>query len=172
MPQYRYATRHVSATHRARPDGASAQRGTVGGHGPWTTVASPAPGHGGIVAPIADSGSSPNDRNWNFVPSGMVRERPRETSTTSVLPSCSRHISPRPARKYQISSTVLCIVAVEVSPGASWKWANPPAARTSRTRTSEPSGATSVRSDGNLLESKAGTDSLVRSWEWRVGQDD
>jgi hypothetical protein len=41
-----------------------AYRGTVGFHGPATVTASPLPGHGGIVAPTAESGSYPNDRNW------------------------------------------------------------------------------------------------------------
>ncbi len=86
----------------------------------------------------------------------MVRHKPGETSTISALASCSRHISPRPVRKYQISSTVLCMVALEVSPGLSWKCASPPAARTNSTRTSEPSGATSVRSTGSLIESNEG----------------
>ena len=44
---------------------------TVGVHGPSARIASPGPGHGGIVAPIARSGSSPSARNWNVVPSGM-----------------------------------------------------------------------------------------------------
>src|SRR5882724_4618140 len=38
--------------------------GAVGCHSPATTSASPSPGQGGIVIPIAAKGSNPNVLNW------------------------------------------------------------------------------------------------------------
>ena len=51
-------------------------------------------------------GASPWARNWNDVPTGIVRQRPGASSTTSSKRPARRHISPCPARTYQISSTV------------------------------------------------------------------
>ena len=53
-----------------------------------------------------------------------------------------RHISPRPDRKNQTSSTVRCRTATDVLPAPSSKWAIPPPLTPSSTRTFEPSGAT------------------------------
>src|SRR6267378_3433710 len=84
----------------------------------------------------------------------MVRHTPAETSTSSSAPSCSRHISPWPVTKYQISSTVRCRTARDVCPGASSKWAMPPPSSPSSTRTSDPSGATLERSTGSRIDLK------------------
>src|ERR1700687_6119633 len=48
-------------------------QGPVGPHRPVTITASPSPGHGGIVAARATSGSSAKDRNWEFVTCGVVK---------------------------------------------------------------------------------------------------
>ena len=122
---------------------------TVGSHRPETINASPRPGHRGIVAPIAARGSSPLARNWNAVPSGIVMQTPVDTGTTSLWSPDFRHISPLPDRKYQISSTVRCWIATDVCPASNSKWARPPHRTCRRTRTSDPSGATSSRSGGN-----------------------
>src|SRR4051794_4064050 len=108
-----------------------------------------------MVTPSAARGWGPNERNWKCVPSGMVMQTSGPTGTISSRPPCLRHISPRPVRKNQISSTVRCVTAVDVSPGASSKWAMPPRARPSKTRTSEPSGATASRSAGKRLVAKS-----------------
>src|SRR5688572_17206516 len=57
---------------------------------------------------------------------------------------------------YQISSTVRCTTAFDVFPGASSKCAMPPPFRPRSTRTSEPSGATTVRCVGNRSVSNTG----------------
>lgn len=51
----------VATNHAVAP--AVRTYGTVGAHSPLTMTASPSPGQGGIVTPIAASGASPNDRN-------------------------------------------------------------------------------------------------------------
>ena len=56
-------------------------------HGPVTSIASLSPGHGGIVTPMAASGSRPVFLNWKDVPTGMV-------SDTPGLKSISRGVSP------------------------------------------------------------------------------
>jgi hypothetical protein len=121
----------------------------VGSHGPEAISASPEPGHGGIVAPIADRDSSPLARNWNAVPSGIVMQTPLDTATTSSSSPDFRHISPRPDRKYQISSTERCRIATDVCRAANSKWARPPPPTCRRMRTSDPSGATASRFGGN-----------------------
>src|SRR5262245_16764437 len=99
--------------HRVSPRSGSAE--TVAAHFPWTGTDSPSPGHGGIVIPTAESGSDPIERNWKWVPSGIVTHTPDSTGTiVSRRPGCPLHISPRPARKYQISSTVRWVTALEV----------------------------------------------------------
>src|SRR5437868_12606127 len=46
---------------------------TVGGHAPSSRIsASPSPGQGGIVTPMATRGSSEVHRNWKAVPTGIV----------------------------------------------------------------------------------------------------
>lgn len=42
----------------------STDQSTLGFHFPSTTIASPAPGHGGMTTPSATRDSCPNDRNW------------------------------------------------------------------------------------------------------------
>src|SRR5262249_22191348 len=54
-----------------------------------------------------------------------------------------------PCTKNQISSTVRWATAIEVSPGASSKWARPPPLSPRRMRTSEPSGAMASRCTGS-----------------------
>src|SRR3990167_8607296 len=93
----------------------------------------------------------------------MVTQVPASTATTSSWPFSSRHISPRPPRKNQISSTVLCATAIDVSPGGSSKWARPPRPSCNRIRTSDPSGATASRATGRRVVLKLLT-SLVSSW--------
>ena len=124
---------------------------TVGAHGPSARIASPAPGQGGIVAPIARSGSSPSARNWNVVPSGMSMLTPGPTSTVSSSSPVERHICPRPDRKNHTSSTVRWRTATEISPAPSSKWAIPPPLTPSSTRTLEPSGAIASGSAGSVF---------------------
>ena len=121
-------------------------RGTVGSHFPCTSIASPSPGQGGIVTPSAASASSPKERNWKWVPNGIVRQTPEAMATISSCPSCFRHISPRPERKNHISSTVRWVTAVDVCPGGSSKCAMLPPLRANKTRTFR-----AVQSDGVVL---------------------
>src|SRR5689334_965253 len=95
-----------------------------------------------MVTATAVSDSVPSERNWKCVPSGIVTQTPASTVTTLSWTPALRHISPCPPRKYQISSTVRCATAYDVSPGASSKWARLPPARRRSVRTCEPSGAT------------------------------
>jgi hypothetical protein len=56
---------------------------TVGSQIPSTANASPSPGHGGMVVPTAVRGSGETERNWKWVPTGIVRATPGSTSTIS-----------------------------------------------------------------------------------------
>ena len=47
-------------------------------------MASPSPGHGGIVTPIACNGSAESDRNWKAVPTGIATDIPGATSMIVV----------------------------------------------------------------------------------------
>src|SRR6266542_5557478 len=57
------------------------------------------PGQGGMVTPIADSGSSASARSWNTVPTGSVTQTPGFTATTFSRLPCLRHMRPRPPKK-------------------------------------------------------------------------
>jgi len=105
--------------------------------------------------PIAAKGSLPKDRNWNSVPNGIVIQTSGSIGTTSSRSPCLRHISPRPRNTNQISSTVLWVTAMDVLPGPSSKWANPPLSSPRWILTSEPSGAISSRSAGRCLVSNS-----------------
>src|SRR4051794_35312601 len=50
-------------------------------------------------------------RNWNDVPSGMVRQTPGPRVVVSSWPFRARHTCPLPPIRYQISSTVACETA-------------------------------------------------------------
>jgi hypothetical protein len=56
---------------------------TVGSQIPSTANASPSPGHGGMVVPTAVRDSGETERNWKWVPTGIVRATPGSTSTIS-----------------------------------------------------------------------------------------
>ena len=99
---------NVSGRERRTGAGGYGWGGTVGVHGPSIANASVSPGQGGVVNPMATSGSSLVERNWNLVPTGIVIDTPGPTSTVSWRPSAPRHIRPAPAMKYQISEIVLC----------------------------------------------------------------
>ena len=71
----------------------------------------------------------------------MVKQVPAASGTVSCLSPCRRHISPRPCRMYQISSTQWCATGRETRPAPSSKCAMLPPASRSSTRTQEPSGA-------------------------------
>ncbi len=107
-----------------------------------------------MVIATASKAWSAAARNWNSVPSGMLRLMPGTRGVTSSRVASRRHISPRPATTYQSSSTVRCVTAMETSPGFSLKCAMvPPAARTS-SRTSAPSGASTSGASGSARVSK------------------
>jgi len=55
--------------------------------GPETKADSPSLGHGGIVTATADTDSVAEARNWNCVPTGMVRQTPGASATTGVRSS-------------------------------------------------------------------------------------
>ncbi len=143
----RSAATDRSPDRRRPPCGRWARRASTGGlrpspaTSPSTKIASCGPGQGGMVTPTASSGSSPSARNWKDVPTGMSSDIPGCTSTTNSPVSSFRHIRPRPATKYQSSSTLAWRTARETAPGASRKWAMLPRSETTRSRTSEPSGA-------------------------------
>ncbi len=134
-----------------------------------------------MVTPTADNASVLQARNWKCVPKGMVRQIPGSSPTVSSCSPCLRHISPRPATTNQISSTVRCVTALELLPAPNSKCAMPPEAKPKRTRTSEPSGATAVRSGGrrtvaNLLMAlfSDGLSVAYRFWlnmerSWQLG---
>ncbi len=122
--------------------------------GPFTPYDSSMPGQGGMVAPTAVSGSSPSDRNWKRVPTGMVMDMPGPTSTVSSRSPSRRHIRPRPDMKYQTSSMVRCATALETAFGGRVKCAMLPRSTRQRTRTSEPSGAMSSGASLICLVSK------------------
>ena len=90
------------------------------------------------------------------MPSGIVRQVPGASSTISDRSPWLRHISPRPPTMYQISSTVRWRTAVDTRPGASSKWAIPPAPTCRSTRTSDPSGAIVVGCAGRRIVSNPG----------------
>src|ERR1700728_4327401 len=141
---------------RSRVGGHPDQHGAVpspAGQAPLTSRASPSPGHGGMVTATAASGPSPRDRNWKCVPTGMDRQVPGSNGTICSRSPRLRHISPRPLSTYQISSTLRCTTAREVRPPASSKCAIEPPPSRSRTRTSEPSGATTSRAAGSRMVS-------------------
>ena len=52
-------------------------------HLPWIRSASSLPGQGGIVTPNMLRALSFNARNWNDVPTGMVRHVPGKSAVTS-----------------------------------------------------------------------------------------
>src|SRR5215475_2488863 len=91
----------------------------VASHTPGTPYASASPGQGGIVAPIAMSGSVLSQRNWKYVPVGMLIEMPGPTSTTSSWSPSFRHTRPWPEMKYHTSSIERCATAFETAFGAS-----------------------------------------------------
>ena len=85
--------------------------GAVGFQGPSITVASLSPGQRGIVMQRNLSGSTPVQRYWNAVPTGMSIETPvPRTVVSSPVPS-RRHICPSPERTCQNSLTVAWTVA-------------------------------------------------------------
>src|SRR4051812_17047133 len=90
----------------------------------------------------------------------MAIQDPAPTATVRSLSPEARHISPVPDRKNQISSTVRWRTATDVSPGASSKWASPPPAKPSSTRTVDPSGATASGSGGSCLVSNTAAGSV------------
>ena len=98
----------------------------VGFQTPSTAKASPSPGHGGMVVPTAISGSGETERNWKWIPTGIVMATPGSTSTISSLSCERRHIWPRPETKYQTSSTVRCAIALETACGGNVKCARLP----------------------------------------------
>ena len=106
-----------------------------------------------MVTPTTASGPPAAARNWNRVPTGIDRQIPGSSGTVSSRAAWRRHICPRPLSTYQISSTLWCTTAREVRPAASSKCAIEPPSSRSRTRTSEPSGATASRSPGSRIVS-------------------
>ena len=101
-----------------------------------------------------------SDRNWNDVPTGIVRQIPGLSGTTSSRLPSRRHISPRPARMYQISSTVRCRPARDTAPAGSRKCAALPEGRESNSRTCDPSGAVTSGSNGEFPRSESRRSSL------------
>jgi hypothetical protein len=70
--------------------------------------------------------SSPVFLNWKRVPAGIERETPTLTSSIVSVRSSFRQTSPKPDKKYQISSTFLCVTALDMQRGGSVQWHNPP----------------------------------------------
>ena len=139
----RDATSHSAdlATDRTYPTGQCAATSTHSSSDPA--------GQDGIVTANAARGESPCARNWNDVPTGIVRQRPGANSTTSSKLPARRHVAPRPPRMYQISSTVRWRPARETASGGSSKCAALPEGSDSSSRTCDPSGAVTVGSTGS-----------------------
>jgi hypothetical protein len=108
-----------------------------------------------MVTPTTVRASVPIDRNWNRVPTVIVRHTPACNGTVSSCFPSRRHISPCPDTMNQISSTVLWYTACEVCPGGRVNWARPPPGRSSNTRTEDPSGATTSGLAGSSLVAKS-----------------
>jgi hypothetical protein len=83
----------------------------------------------------------------------MVRHKSGRNSTTSSRSPSLRHISPRPVKKYQISSTLRWVTAFDVSPGPSSKCAKLPPLRLRRSLTAVPSGAAASGRAGSCFVS-------------------
>lgn len=86
-----------------------------------------------------------------------MRQTPGPTSTICSRSPCLRHICPAPPMKYQISSIVRCVTALEIIPGASSKWAKLPPFNCRSGRTSVPSGAMSKGDAGSRRVSNSDT---------------
>jgi hypothetical protein len=71
-----------------------------------------------MVIATAESGVRPVERNWNAVPTGMLRHTPAVMLVTEAPSESRRHISPSPPRMYQSSSTVRWATAIDTRPGA------------------------------------------------------
>ena len=108
-----------------------------------------------MVTPTAASGPSPSARNWKCVPAGMDRQVPGRSGTVSCRSPWRRHIWPWPARMYQSSATARWATARETRPAGNSKWAIEPRPSRSRTRTSEPSGATALGAAGSCMVPKS-----------------
>ncbi len=95
----------------SRGDAGHQPSGAFGFQGPSMIVASLSPGQRGMVTQMNWSGSTPVQRYWNAVPTGMSMETPVSRTVVSSPVASRRQICPSPERTCQNSLTVAWTVA-------------------------------------------------------------